>query len=116
MPSKQQPADPVLVALDELCVAIDENLADAQRIRERAAVIRAERKKGRGYAEIVPEGEHPLIPELVSSKLERLFEAGSKLRRAEAKALHDEGLSMDAIAELFGVTRQRVSALLKHAD
>ena len=114
MPSKkQQELDPVLAALDELCAAIDQNLLDAERIRERAAVIRAERAKGLSYAEIVPAGEHPLIPELVSSKLDRLFQAGSRLRRAEAKALHDEGLSMDAIGELFGVTRQRVSALLK---
>jgi DNA-directed RNA polymerase specialized sigma24 family protein len=111
--TKKQAVDEVMVALEELLAALDENLADAQRIRTRAAAIKSQRKEGRTNAEIVPEGEHPLIPELVSLKLERLFNAGSKLRRAEAKALHDEGLSMDAIGELFGVTRQRVSALLK---
>jgi len=113
VPTKKQPGDEVLEALDALCAALDENVASAQRIRKRAAVIKAEREKGLSYSEIVPAGEHPLIPELVSANLERLFEAGSRLRRAEAKALHDEGLSMDAIGELFGVTRQRVSALLK---
>ena len=34
-------------------------------------------------------------------------------RRAEARALYDEGLTMDEIATLFGVTRQRVSGLLR---
>ena len=32
---------------------------------------------------------------------------------AEARALHDEGLTMAEIAALFGVSRQRVSALLR---
>jgi predicted XRE-type DNA-binding protein len=29
--------------------------------------------------------------------------------------LHEEGITMDRIAELFGVTRQRVSGLLREA-
>ena len=35
------------------------------------------------------------------------------MRRAEAHALYAEGLTMDQIAERFGVTLQRVSALLR---
>jgi predicted transcriptional regulator len=35
------------------------------------------------------------------------------VRRTEARTLHREGLTMDQIAQLFGVTRQRVSALLR---
>ena len=31
----------------------------------------------------------------------------------EARVLHGEGMTMDQIAKLFGVTRQRVSALLR---
>ena len=113
MARASKPQDEVLAALDALCEALDENLADAERIRARADVIRRERALGKSYAEIVPAGEHPLIPELLSSKLDRLFTVGSRLRRAEAAALHAEGVSMEAIGELFGVTRQRVSALLK---
>ena len=105
--------DEVLEALDQLCAALDENLRAAQRIRERAEEIRAARADGRSYREIVEGAEHPLIVELVSDKLDRLFTAGSRLRRAEAAALHAEGLSMEAIGTVFGVTRQRVSALLK---
>lgn len=54
----------------------------------------------------------PLIVELVTAKLDRLFKAGNRIRRAEAAALHAEGLSMERIAATFGVTRQRVSQLL----
>ena len=38
---------------------------------------------------------------------------GSELRASLALALRDEGLTIEAIAGLFGVTRQRISALLK---
>lgn len=111
MAKKQQ--DEVLAALDQLCADLDKNLAAADAIRKRADVMRAGRAQGLSYREIVEGAQQPLIPELVSDKLDRLFRAGSRLRRAEAAALHGEGMSMDAIAELFGVTRQRVSALLK---
>lgn len=103
----------VLAALDDLLAALDANRADADRIVARAEVIKAERAKGRPWSDIVPEGEHPLIPELVSEMLDRLARVGSRVRREEANALHDEGMSMEAIGELFGVTRQRVSALLR---
>jgi DNA-binding transcriptional regulator LsrR (DeoR family) len=39
--------------------------------------------------------------------------AGANVRRAEAEALYAEGLTMEQIAKSFGVTRQRVSALLR---
>jgi transposase len=38
---------------------------------------------------------------------------GNRVRRTEARALHGEGMTMDEIAKLFGVTRQRISALLR---
>ncbi len=52
---------------------------------------------------------------MLSDVQEGLADAGSRWRRAEARALHREGLSMEKIAVLFGVTRQRVSALLSKA-
>jgi hypothetical protein len=49
-------------------------------------------------------------------ELETLQTISSRLRQAEARALRFEGLTMEAIGAMFGVTRQRVSALLKQAD
>lgn len=103
------------MALDQLCAALDENRRAADAIRERAARIREARAAGQSYAEIVTTSSPPLIPELLTQKFQRLATAGSQLRRAEAKALHDEGMSMERIATHFGVTRQRVSALLAAA-
>ncbi len=49
----------------------------------------------------------------MTDALEVLLGSGSRWRREEARALHDEGVTMDRIAALFGVTRQRVSQLLR---
>jgi len=104
--------DEVLEALSELLQALDENARAAGLIRERAEVIRARRLEGRSYMDIVDGESRPLIVELVTGKLDRLFKAGNRMRRAEAAALYAEGLSMERIAATFGVTRQRVSQLL----
>ena len=90
---------------------------DAQRllaqVLARAAVLEAERARGRTFRELVQEAEHPLVVEMLTAVLDELAAAGSAFRRAEARALHAEGLTQDQIGALFGVTRQRVSALLK---
>lgn len=105
--------DAVLRALDDLTTALQENVSRSEAVMARADEIRRLRAQGLSYRDIVPEEDRPLIVQMIGDNLERLFEAGSRFRRAEARALHDEGLTMDRIAELFGVTRQRVSALLK---
>ena len=72
------------------------------------------REEGRSYKEIESGVTGPLVVELTRDNLAALIEAGSRLRKAEARALHAEGMTMEQIAELFGVTRQRVSALLRN--
>jgi DNA-binding transcriptional regulator LsrR (DeoR family) len=52
---------------------------------------------------------------LLTESSKALDTSGSNVRRAEAQALHAEGMTMEQIAERFGVTRQRVSALLRKA-
>ena len=110
---KGDPQEPALNALDELCVAAQETIALAEQILARAQHIQSQRAAGLAYRDIVPAEQRPLIVELLTAIQTRLAEAGSQWRRAEAHALHGEGLGMDAIADLFGVTRQRVSSLLK---
>jgi hypothetical protein len=106
-------SDRVLNALDELEQAIDSNVARAARIKARIAEIRAARAEGKSYGEIVQAEEPPLVVQMVTDSATALDRFGVQLRRVEAQALYAEGLTMERIAELFGVTRQRVSALLK---
>ena len=105
--------DPVLDALDEVVRALEANIERAQAMIERANAIRRQRAEGLSYREIETGEDRPIIVEVTRGNLAALAEAGSRLRRAEAHALHAEGMTMGEIAELFGVTRQRVSALLR---
>ena len=57
----------------------------------------------------------PLIVRLLTESDQALGACGARVRRAEALLLHEEGMTMDRIAEKFGVTRQRVSGLLREA-
>jgi predicted XRE-type DNA-binding protein len=102
-----------LAALHDLDQALDENIERAQRMKQRIAELLEACAGGRRIIDIAPEEETPLLVQLLTEGAESLQLYGSRVRRAEARALHAEGLTMDQIAHLFGVTRQRVSALLR---
>ena len=91
--------------LEQIRLLADQASAQAQRTRAR-------RSEGQSILQAVAAEDRSLV-EVVSRMTEHLVMAGSKLRRAQARALHEEGATMEQIAQLFGVTRQRVSALLR---
>jgi hypothetical protein len=100
-------------ALRDLDAALDANIERAHRMKARIVELQEAFARGRQIREIIPDEEPPLIVQLLTESADALHVYGSRVRRAEARALHDEGLTMDQIARLFGVTRQRVSALLR---
>lgn len=100
-------------ALDDLDRAFDDSLAMTRRVKERIGEIRAAHARGQSLREIVPQEETPLIVQLLTEMTNLLHSYGNRVRRTEARALHHEGMTMEEIAKLFGVTRQRVSALLR---
>lgn len=102
-----------LAALDDLEVALDQNVERAARMKQRIAQLRQTLGSGQPLRDVVPEEQPPLIVRLLSDSARVLDAYGSRVRRAQARALYAEGLTMDQIATLFGVSRQRVSALLK---
>ena len=108
-------SDPVLEALDDLVAALNQNVDASQVAIERVGTIRGLRAQGLAYRDIADETGAPLVVQIVTENLDRLRVHGAQLRQAHATALHDEGMTMDQIAELFGVTRQRISALLQAA-
>lgn len=100
-------------ALDNLVEALSRNIEASELAMRRAGTIKELRARGLEYRVIADETGEPLVVQLVTENLDRLRVYGAQLRRAHAAALHHEGLTMDQIAELFGVTRQRISALLR---
>jgi hypothetical protein len=102
-----------LVALSDLDAALDRSLAMTQRMRDRIAFLREQIDAGHRLPEVVPAEQSPLLVQLLTESANLLHTYGTRVRRTEARALHREGMTMDEIARLFGVSRQRVSALLR---
>jgi hypothetical protein len=107
--------DAFLEALTALEHTLAENQRRATLIKRRIAQLRRLRSRGSSYADIVSGREGPLIVQLLTESSVALDTSGANVRRAEAHALYAEGLTMEQIAERFGVTRQRVSTLLRKA-
>ncbi|MGH1490156.1 MAG: helix-turn-helix domain-containing protein [Acidimicrobiales bacterium] len=103
----------LLAALVEIEAGAAENVERSVEIQLRVKSLRERLEAGGDLVELVEREEPPRVVELISSNMAVLETAGSELRAAQALALRSEGLTIEAIAELFGVTRQRISALLK---
>lgn len=111
-----EPTDDLLASLAVLERSLDANDERTRAMRTRIGHIRDQRLAGRAYSEIVSAEQRPLIVELLTQSVRELDGAGVHVRRHEAEALRREGMTMDGIAALFGVSRQRVSTLLRDRE
>lgn len=100
-------------ALTELLDALEATEQLLVVTRRRGREVQEGLDAGLRWRDVVTDDNRPLIVEMLTDSLQRLMDAGSVFRREEARVLHDEGLTMEAIASLFGVTRQRISHLLR---
>jgi hypothetical protein len=114
--TRTEQTDAARQALDQLVSELDVVVRELQSARERAVDLLGQRRQGRSWYEIVAAEQRPLIVEQISSAMAALATVGGQWRRTQARALHDESVSINRIAELYGVTRQRVSALLRTND
>lgn len=105
--------DEVLTALESLVGALGRNVEASEQAIEQARTIERLRSRGLPYRDIIDEAGTPQVVQLVTENLERLRVHGAQLRQTQAAALHEEGMTMEEIAAVFGVTRQRISALLR---
>jgi hypothetical protein len=101
-----------LAALNALRGQLEHTIGQLTAAGERLEQLRAQRLSGRSWHEIVAHEERPLVVERITAALHDLGEVGGRFRREEALALQQEGMSMKRIGELFGVTRQRASAIV----
>ena len=111
--ARRDTGDPAADALAALVIELDTCIAQLQHARQRAERLLEHRRENRPWLEIVTEESRPLVVESISSVMASLATAGHAWRRDQARALHDEQVSINRIAALFGVTRQRISALLR---
>jgi hypothetical protein len=108
--------DPVLAALDELAEAADDITGIAALIREYVPRMRDGRAASLSYREILALAPGPLIGAVLTDAIQRFEAAGSRYRRAHGRALQGEGMTLQEIAGLWGLTRQRISELLQADD
>lgn len=107
--------DPVLDALDHI-IAVMNNDSPHERLADRTKQVRALRASGLSYREIADHSLRPPALNLVDDYIESLSTSATRLRRALIGTLRDEDLTMIEIGELLGVTRQRVSQILRAND
>jgi hypothetical protein len=113
MNGKTPTTEQASVALSRLVTELDTCIDQLQHARARAEQLLAVRESGRSWTDIVGGESRPLVVETISGVLSRLSTAGHAWRREQAAALHAEDVSINRIAAMFGVTRQRISALLR---
>ena len=102
--------DPVLAALDELVAAGRQNVIDWMALMTRVDQVREARRRDIDYIEMQLPGVS--VIDTVTANQERLATAAARFRRVLARELHRNGQSPATIARNFGVTRQRIAALL----
>lgn len=113
--SRQGRADDALACLYELTTATEELRRRLNALFDGGPLTHLGSSNGLSYAQLVPLKTRMQVLELISDAFKALSDAGGRFRQTEASALYDEGMTMDEIAAVLGVTRQRVSALLRQA-
>ena len=102
------PHDELLEALDSLLVVLRDSTKRNQLAIRQAEAIR--KLHGRAdHRRDFDRDERSLIRQVTRTTSTSWSRPAPRLRWAEAKALHAEGMSMEKIAVLFGLTRQRIS-------
>ncbi|MGH8982059.1 MAG: hypothetical protein ACRDWE_13760 [Acidimicrobiales bacterium] len=105
--------DAALDALDALGEALEQLTKDRQLLEGRLKDLHRAREDGRPWREILADEDPPGTMQIVSRMLACLAKASGTLRKDLVDNLRREGVSIPAIAKLFGVTHQRVSNLLR---
>lgn len=103
----------LLAAVVDLEAAAEGNVERSRQLVQGARHLRESLEAGCRIRDLVEGEASPRMVELLSTNMATLETAGAEFRLAEALALRGEGLTIEAIAQLFGVTRQRISALLQ---
>jgi len=106
-------ADTLADVLAELQVGLAQLRGVLAQTDERADELAAALSGHSLISQIILDEAEPRLVQLLSESLELVQQQGTRVRRTQAQLLYAEGLSMDEIAGLFGVTRQRIGTLLR---
>lgn len=105
-------ADRVVKGMHDLAACLTAASEEMVVLAARAQDVGGQVSTGRRLADVIGHEPRPLIIARLTQLLDELADTTAEVRRAEAAQLQAEGLTQGTIARIFGVTRQRVSALL----
>jgi hypothetical protein len=103
--------DPVLDALAAVRSGLPVELERERALLRRLDAVTAARDRGRSWSSVAGDASLAVVPELTALQ-ESLGAASVSTRRALAGALIGEGLTITEVGRQFGVSRQRIAALL----
>ena len=98
--------------LEEVASTAEEVVAEQQEVAERARHLKQERVRHSSWVEAWDRQPAPGLLARLRAGSRRLAETTSRLSRAAARGMADEGASRRAIARRLGVSHQRVTSLL----
>jgi hypothetical protein len=110
------PEDEALTCLSDLAASSGELYRQLSQLCQQLTVMKSQHLPGASYARMMPLERRLALMEQISTALKAMVRDGSRFRRMEARALYAEGLTMAQLATVFGVSRQRVSALLRDME
>ena len=105
--------DPVVAALSALSDAAASSADDLISLNENLAALHNHRVRGRSWHCIISDVDSPNPLPSLTTIATNFGRASGAFRRALAIGLRKEGMQVTEIAALFGVSRQRVSALIR---
>jgi len=105
--------DEMLLALDELELALKDSMASSEMMLCRARLVVERLRQNLPFDQTETGEPGPLLALMNREPTRTLSCAVRRLRRAIAVVLRSEGMTMDHVAERLGVSRQRVSILIK---
>jgi hypothetical protein len=103
----------VLAALNEMTAALRALVSDADTMIERARVVAAQRRDGQPWVDVLFTDDARGVTGSLAEAADRIGRANSGVRRAQAAVLYRNGMSMERIGALLGISRQRVAILLR---
>jgi hypothetical protein len=110
------PSPDLLRALARLGKTLGDSRPLVERALDRSSLLAGQYRDGGSWSDIVLSEDAPALHLVVNEIVEILVDANALYRRAMVEALRRDGLTMQRIADLLGVTRQRVSHLLRRPD
>ena len=112
-PERPAEEDAVVEAIDDVSVAVEQNVSDQEDLLSELGQMRHDRVAGMPLQKSIGGAGQPRALVLLNRVTKRLILGSARLRRALVTSLVQEGESVNSVAKRFEVTHQRISSILR---